>query len=249
VNTVSSHYVNHLGPLYSWMLGDFEALLQRNLAELAQLGLPMPASAGAVAIDLGAGPGAHAIALARSGYDVIAIDDCAMLLDELATNATQLHVRTVHGDLLQFRAHHTERADLILCMGDTLPHLSTLQEVDRLLIEVAQALAAAGTFVTTFRDYHGAELQGTQRFIPVRSCQHRILTCFLEYAEDHVVVHDILHESDNGAWRTRVSSYPKLRLDPERVVQMLESEGLRVDRDKAPNGMVRIVARREGAPN
>lgn len=45
----------------------------------------------------------------------------------------------------------------------------------------------------SFRDY-SVPLQDEKRFIPVRSDEGRILTCFLEYSEDSVLVHDILHE-------------------------------------------------------
>jgi hypothetical protein len=52
---------------------------------------------------------------------------------------------------------------------------------------------------------------GEPAIIPVRSDERRILTCFLEYEEDTVVVHDILHERSGDIWDTRVSSYRKLR--------------------------------------
>ena len=101
-------------------------------------------------------------------------------------------------------------------------------------------------FVATFRDYVTAPLQGEKRFIPVRGDEDRILTCFLEYGEATVTVHDVLHERRDGAWQLRVSSYPKLRLAPAWVVEALAARGFAVQQEAGPGGMVRVVARQPG---
>lgn len=46
------------------------------------------------------------------------------------------------------------------------------------------------------------------------------------------------------AWRSRLSSYPKLRLDPGWVQSLLVGRGLSAIRDTGPGGMVRMVARK-----
>ena len=71
--TSATHYKTHLGPVYSWMLGDLEAAFARSAAEVDDL--PLPAARG-VAIDLGAGLGLHAVPLAQRGFEVVAIDNC-----------------------------------------------------------------------------------------------------------------------------------------------------------------------------
>jgi len=103
-------------------------------------------------------------------------------------------------------------------------------------------LSPGGLFATTFRDYVSAPLQGDRRFIPVRSDESRILTCFLEYGEDSVTVHDLLHERVNGQWQQRISSYRKLRLHPEWVISVLAQRGLQVRTAGGPGGMTRVVA-------
>jgi SAM-dependent methyltransferase len=241
MTSVREHYERHLGSVYTWMLGDLDAAIERNVHALDELGL-RPGATG-VAVDLGAGPGTHAIALARLGFRTIALDDCTVLNDELRGRAGGT-VEVVEADLLSFHAHCPRGADAILCMGDTLTHLSSASDVERLLGEVAAALAPGGIFLTTFRDYVTRPLEGEERFILVRADAGRVLTCFLEYGTDIVIVHDLLHERDNATWRLRVSSYPKLRLDPARVTARLEAAGLHVERDTVPGGMVRVVARR-----
>jgi hypothetical protein len=69
------------------------------------------------------------------------------------------------------------------------------------------------------------------------------MTCFLEYADSTVTVHDLLHEREGKTWGLRVSSYRKLRLSPLWVAEQLRSLGLTVRSDVAPNGMIGISAR------
>jgi hypothetical protein len=84
-------------------------------------------------------------------------------------------------------------------------------------------------------------LEGDHRFILVRSDAHRILTCLLEYEEDAVKVHDVLHERDGEAWRMSVSSYRKLRISPETLIDVVRSAGFDVQRQPGMRGMVRLV--------
>jgi 2-polyprenyl-3-methyl-5-hydroxy-6-metoxy-1,4-benzoquinol methylase len=238
--TVEEHYARHLGPVYAWMVGDIDAALARSDLELDALTVA-PRGTG-TAIDLGAGIGLHAIPLARRGFRVIAVDSAELLLQEMASCACALPIRTVKADLVDFGAHARASADIILCMGDTLTHLPTHAAVASLLNSAAAKLNPGGIFAATFRDYATAPLQGDARFIPVRSDAERILTCFLEYADTTVTVHDLLQQHEGSMWRLRVSSYPKLRLAPQWVADQLTSLGLTVHRDTAAGGMIRIRA-------
>jgi SAM-dependent methyltransferase len=185
----------------------------------------------------------HAVPLAESGYSVLAIDSSSTLLDLIKNHASAQRIITIQDDLLSFRKHLTAPAALFVCMGDTLTHLSDRPSVERLFSGVADALRPGGMFIITFRDY-STPLLGMKRFIPVRSDSDRILTCFLEYEDDAVVVHDILHERDGAGWRQRVSAYRKLRLSPEWAALALETAGLQVKREQDLAGMVRLVAKR-----
>ncbi len=126
-------------------------------------------------------------------------------------------------------------------MGDTLTHLPDRDAALQLFTLAAASLRPGGTFIATFRDYTQA-LVGNGRFIPVKSDADRILTCFLEYAADHVDVHDLLHERNGDAWQLRVSSYRKLRLDPQWVSASLHERGFAVSTEPGPAGMVRVIA-------
>jgi SAM-dependent methyltransferase len=239
--SVAQHYEQLLAPVYLWMCGGAPAALQAGRAEVEALGLPVVP--GSAVVDLGAGFGMHAIAFARAGARVTAIESSSAMLRALDELRGDLPVHPVHGDLRSFRRHLAGAPDLIVCLGDTITHLPGLRAVEQLIEDVHAALRAGGVFVISLRDY-SEPLAGDRRFIPVRSDANRLLTCFLEYRPRSVLVHDLLQERTAEGWTTRVSHYRKLRLAPAHLGSRLESAGFLVRCEAGPAGMVRLVARR-----
>jgi SAM-dependent methyltransferase len=238
--SVEEHYDKHLAPVYAWMVGGIAPAFERGAAELEAIGA-IPSGSG-VAVDLGAGFGMHAIPLARRGFDVVAIDSSTVMLEELSLEVGDLRVRAICDDLLSFPRYLSTQPELVLCMGDTLTHLPDEEYVERLIATVRESLAEDGRFVMTLRDYT-MPLTGNQRFIRVRSDEHRIFVCFLEYSDTRVRVSDILHEREGSQWKMSVSSYDKLRIMPEWLDDRLRRSGFRVTRDVNPSAMLRFVGR------
>jgi SAM-dependent methyltransferase len=244
---VGDHYQRLLADCYSWMFGDFDARAERERAFLDQHGLRAPATgaiAAGVVVDLGAGSGHQSVALARLGWRVRAIDTSARLLEELRQRAAGLEVVAIQDDLTHFARHLDGPAGAIVCMGDTLTHLPSAEAVRRLFAGARAALAPGGALVLTYRDLSRA-LEGTDRFIPVRADDDRILTCFLEYLPEVVRVHDLLYTRTPDGWRLDKSWYPKLRLAQADVERWLAEAGFTLAHAATTRGVVEIVARVE----
>ncbi|MEU4360152.1 class I SAM-dependent methyltransferase [Streptomyces virginiae] len=245
MTTAPEHYDRLLAAHYTWMLGSDIHAFARDQAELLRgLGV-RPEADEDVAIDLGSGPGPQTLALAHLGFSpVTAVDLSRTLLDELAAHAETAGVagavRTVHADLLEALPHVAGSGTMaaIVCMGDTLTHLTSRDDVRSLLDSAACALRPGGHLVVTFRDLTG-DLRGDDRFFPVRSTEDQLLTCFLEYVDDDtVMVHDLLHTRSDGQWRLQVGSYPKLRLASDWLSGETRRAGLQVRHAAAgPRGM------------
>lgn len=242
MESVQSHYDRFLGPVYSWILGDFEKAEQRNDGFFNSIALS-PAHNG-IAVDLGCGPGCQSLPLAKRGYDVLAIDFCQELLDELNQRQGAAKIRTVRDDLANFRSHMSEPAELIVCMGDTLVHLPHKDAVDNVIDDVCESLAPGGRFIYAIRDYVGYVPEGPDRFVPVRASDDQIFTCFLDYSDDAVHVHDILHQKIDGEWRTEISDYLKLRLNSEHLNARIRSRGLEITDRSLADGMIVVTAER-----
>lgn len=245
VSSVKEHYDSHLAPLYAWIYGGAAPARERFAALLRELDL-RPSQPGATALDLGAGNGFQSIPLATAGYTVTAVDLSDTLLAELARDAAAagVRVRLIAGDLRELARHvPTPAPEVIVCMGDTLPHLGSLAEIAAALRAAAAALAPGGHLLLSFRDYTVART-GADRFIPVRSEADRLFTCFLDFGPERIAVHDIVQTRTAGEWRTAISVYEKVRLAPDFVRAELARAGLTLVRDTAQHGLVTLAARR-----
>lgn len=240
MNTVKEHYDQQLADIYSWMAGGFETVTERNRVFLRQIEIDkLPRG---LAIDLGAGSGFQSVPLAEFGFSVVAVDFSSALLTELRERAGNLSIQTIQDNILNFCKHIDQPAQVIVCMGDTLTHLESLDAVKTLFMDAARVLGKGGMLVLTFRDYVSTELRNEQRFIPVQSDESKIFTCFLEYHNDFVEVFDLLYRKEGEQWKLKVSSYPKLRLDRGWVENQLLENRLAVVRSELTNGMIKIVA-------
>ena len=244
MGTAQEHYDRLLGSVYTWMAGGFDAGAARSRALFSALGIDRWPRG--LAVDLGCGSGFQAVPLAEAGFRVVAVDLCEALLAELRARAGSLPVRAVRDDLSNFARHCEAPPVLIVCMGDTLPHLPSEEAVASLLRDAARALAPGGRIVLGFRDLASRELAGAARFIPVRSEADRIFTCALDYHPGYVEVSDLLYERRGGAWTFAASSYRKLRLDAARASGPLAAEGLSVEVSATEHGLVRLVAVKPG---
>jgi 2-polyprenyl-3-methyl-5-hydroxy-6-metoxy-1,4-benzoquinol methylase len=239
--TVEEHYNRVLADVYSWMYGGWDAQLARYTDFFRSRGVAPRASKRA--IDLGAGCGFQAIPLARLGFDVKAIDLDRKLLAELERHVDGEKIETICADIVEFRRHAPQSAELIVCMVDTLLHLETQDAVTRLANDVFAALEPGGTFIATFRDFT-VETKELERFIPVRSDEHTVFTCFLEFEPDTVKVHDLVYRRGDGRWSFAKSFYRKLRLPTDWVVMTLRDAGFgRVETD-LDRGLVVLTAKK-----
>jgi 2-polyprenyl-3-methyl-5-hydroxy-6-metoxy-1,4-benzoquinol methylase len=237
---VKEHYDNLLALHYSWICGGAGLKFEEN-RKFFQSHDIRPGLSGA-AVDLGAGSGFQSIPLSQAGFNVIAIDLCRDLLMELKSQAEGLSIETIEDDLLNFTAHIPGKVELVVCMGDTLTHLQTLQQVQSLLDAACRALENNGRLILGFRDLT-LELKNLDRFIPVRSDADKIFLCFLEYEEKHVKVHDIIYQKTGSRWVMNKSYFRKLRISPQWMRDCLQNAGFTIENLDINRGTITVIAR------
>jgi SAM-dependent methyltransferase len=229
-STVQDHYDNLLAEHYDWMFGDsFDLKVAEQKALLSQVA--RTARRDELAVDLGCGSGFQSVALQQLGYRVFALDSSEKLLDKLAARVEGRSITLRLGDMRKLDDYVTPAtAGIVVCMGDTLTHLSSREEVCDLFVSVARVLKPQGLFILSYRDLAQDELLGLDRFIPIRGDDERVMTCFLEYSNpDTVVVNDLVHVRNGaGQWILHKSSYQKLRLPLEWVGVQLAAAGLSI---------------------
>ena len=237
--TVKEHYDRVLSDVYSWMFGGFDSGIERNI-DFFKKNKISPVRSG-VAIDLGAGCGFQSVPLAKVGFSVIAVDTDGKLLNELKNNCGTLAVNIVQDDLINFEKYARDKAELVVCMTDTLVHLESKDKVLSLFNKVVSSLELGGKFIITFRDL-SSELSELDRFIPVKSDENIIFTCFLEYEPETVKVHDLVYKKNSEKWNLNKSFYRKLRLSKDWVDSQLFSVGFNRVESTVDHGFITVIA-------
>lgn len=141
-------------------------------------------------------------------------------------------------DLLQFGEVVSRPADTIVCMGDTLTHLSHEKVVRALFETVSKRLIPGGRFVLTWRDLSSPP-SGLDRFIPVND---KVMICFLENCGQSVLVHDLIQERESDGWRLSKGVYPKLKLPLHSIAGWLDRAGFTIEVQGAERGMQIVAA-------
>ena len=236
-----THYNDLLAPVYAWMTGDFRERVQDAIAFFRRHCV-LPQS-NRLAYDLGAGHGIQTVALANLGFDVIAVDFNKQLIDELKSNSEGFSIQTVEADIIEYLDESKQQAELVICMGDTLTHLSDPEQVKALIQKGSEKLTGNGKLVFSYRDL-STELKGSERFIHVRSDDARSMLCFLEYFPDYVRVHDIVIEKRNGHWKQKVSTYAKLRIPVSDLLDLLEKNRVAILHREVIRGMEYVIGQR-----
>ncbi len=236
------HYQSLLADHYSWLFGGFDLKCQENKDFFNSNDIkPIRNSK---AIDLGCGSGFQSIPLAQIGFKVTSIDLSSKLLAELDRNKGKLSITSINDDLNNFNLHCTENVELIVCMGDTLTHLETKDNVRELFEKAYTQLEKGGNLILAYRDL-SFELKELERFIPVNNDDTRIFTCFLEYEEEKVKVHDLIYEKENNTWSLKKSFFRKLRLSSDWVINQLEEIGFLIKLSSSDRGVSTIIALKE----
>lgn len=240
--TAKEHYDKHLGNFYSWMTGDFET--QREAFQHFLIENKILPGSTKIAIDLGAGHGLQSVSLAKLGFIVKAVDFNSQLLSELKENVKGLDVEIIKDDIRSVSRFADIKPELIICCGDTITHLDNKDDIARFIDTICTTLNKDGKVLLSFRDYSTA-LDGDNRFIPVKSDDTRILTCVLDYQPEVVTVTDLLHEKTGTGWQQTVSSYNKVRISQNEIVQWLELNKMSILFQQPINRMITIIATKQ----
>ena len=203
MTTVARHYDEHLGPIYSWMLGDFDWRSKGRGQSCARLS---PNARPCTAIDLQRRRRPLLNPLAELGYTMIAVDDCARLIEE------QRRWRNTRSNL---STHGILPAALPPSLRTYTLHVATPWRTaspggggSALLRDAAAALAPGGLFVATFPRLcldTTARRDALHSRPQRREARHRRASS--KVSRETVIVHDIVHERRSPLnWKLRVSS-------------------------------------------
>lgn len=239
--TSEEHYQQLLAEHYDWLFGGREHQLDRHRKWFRDQGIA-PSGSGR-ALDLGCGSGFQSIPLAELGYSVTAVDESRPMLERLERDLGDRSISLHRANLADFRPEN--RYELVICMGDTLPHLRSHDEIQALLVRASSWLEEGGRLILSFRELT-EDFGPSGKHLLVRSDATRLAICHLIQAdEQHVLVTDLVADARGGPWQLSSSTYSKLRLDAATIREWLEGTGRVRVRSEPWAGQTVIFGERE----
>lgn len=119
--------------------------------------------------DVGAGSARHAILFASWGNDVIAIDPDPKMLALARENIAAAHssVRIAEGGFGEVRRIVGGQVDAVICTGNALPHVRSLEALREALADFAAVLRPGGLLVLHYLNHHRLMEQNIRTMSPV----------------------------------------------------------------------------------
>jgi SAM-dependent methyltransferase len=207
-------YETTYGALYAWLTD----------ATLELIGALCPGMARI--IDFGAGTGRLAIPLARAGHEVVAVDPCAAMLEQLRKKAEGIGVTTDCRSMAAFES--AEPADLALGVFTVLLYILEKEELAASFAAVRRALRDGGRMLVDVASpvlFHGFEWDDdrmTRRVVIQPAGEGRF------FYEEHVELRD----SDGGSTRYE-DRFTIRHWSAEEVIEVARAAGLALEREFA----------------
>jgi glycine/sarcosine N-methyltransferase len=117
-------------------------------------------------LDTATGTGMHAIALAQKGYRTFGVDISAGMVEKARQNARSLGVETKFavagfGNTVEYlqakksdsSALPNDLFDVVLCLGNSLPHVEGMAELNAALFDFANCLKPEGLLIVQSRNF------------------------------------------------------------------------------------------------
>jgi len=165
-------------------------------------------------LDAACGTGMHAIALAGAGHQVSGADLFPQMIEKATQNASAAGVQVRFkaaglGDLSA--AFGGEQFDLVLCLGNSLPHLLSEHELIAALADFAAVLRPGGMLLIQNRNFD-AVMRREDRWMEPQTLRDAegewIFQRFYDFLPGGLIRFNIVtlkHNADSG-WQSSVSS-------------------------------------------
>jgi glycine/sarcosine N-methyltransferase len=105
-------------------------------------------------LDLACGTGHHSIFFAKSGYEVTGVDKSREMIRIASKNSEKvLGVKFVKADFLDVYPRIKQRFDAVICLGNSLPHLLSNENLKKTLHNIYNLLNSEGILFIQNRNY------------------------------------------------------------------------------------------------
>jgi SAM-dependent methyltransferase len=187
-------------------------------------------------LDVACGTGMHAIALEKAGMRVLGADISPEMIRVAKKNAQAAgsgaeFISAGFGELLERSAGSSSYPfNAIICLGNSLPHLLTPDEILHALTDMAKCLRAGGTLLMQNRNFDRV-MAKKDRWLGTQSHEEGsrewLFLRFYDFDADGLITFHIirLHRRDGGEWTEQRSSTRLFPLRQALLVDLLHKAG------------------------
>lgn len=188
------------------------------------------------AIDVACGTGTYALALAGKGVSTWGTDLSAAMLQQARAHGETLGlpVTWLEASMEDLATHIHQPVDLILCMGNSLPHLTTAEQLHQALANFATLLKPQGQLLIQVLNYANI-LRDRERIVSINRQGDTEFVRFYDFPQQDALIHFnllTLRGSGDSPSHTLQSTplYPYTRTDlehhlPEHGLKLLDCYG------------------------
>ena len=107
-------------------------------------------------IDVACGTGRHVIAMSRMCIQAVGADVSKGMLDRaiVAAKEADVKARWVNCPMQELSQHVKEKFDIVLCLGNSLPHILSQEDLDKTISGFSEVLRPGGILLIQLLNYH-----------------------------------------------------------------------------------------------
>lgn len=186
-------------------------------------------------LDAGCGTGGEAITLAKLGCEVIGVDGTEALLEiaRQKSNNLKANVSFFHDDLRRLKTVSDESVDCLVCRGNTLPHLNTLDDLKTTLKSFHRVMTSDGLLLLQWINYPLLKKQNN-RLVGVSGNEQLVFLRFYDFPpETNIddlttkINFNIIVQQFNQKWQTHWLNSTLTPWKADDVGMLLVQQGFR----------------------
>ena len=137
------------------------------------------------AVDVACGIGRHAVVMSQMGIRAVGADMSAAMLQKAQAFAKQAGVQTqwINCPMQELSQHIKEKFDIVLCLGNSLPHILSQDDLDKTISGFAQILRPGGILLIQLLNYHRI-LKDKKRIVAVTRNNNNEYIRFYDFLRD-----------------------------------------------------------------
>jgi D-alanyl-D-alanine dipeptidase len=181
-------------------------------------------------LDTACGTGMHAIAFHDWGCHVTATDISLPMVEKSRENAGDRAIEFSQAGFTEL-AKTGGAFDAVTCLGNSLPHVLSDEELDRSLSSMFDVLLPGGVLVMHQNNYDRI-LHNRERFMPLAQSKkegnEHLFLRFFDFNEDNLTFNVVTLSRKNGLWEMTTDASTHRALTRELIVERLKKAGFTI---------------------